>query len=71
MLLSQLRPGDLAKIISIEGGFGMREKLMAMGIREGSIIRVISTHGPVVIEVRRGMVSLGRGMAHRIRVVRL
>ncbi|RLF41941.1 MAG: ferrous iron transport protein A [Thermoplasmata archaeon] len=71
MLLSQLRPGDLAKIISIEGGYGLREKLTAMGLREGSIIRVISTHGPVVIELKRGMISIGRGMAHKIRVERL
>lgn len=71
MLLSQLRSGDLARIVAVEGGYGMKEKLMAMGIREGRIIRVISTHGPIVVETKDGMVSLGRGIARKIEVVRL
>jgi len=70
-MLSQLKPGDLAKVISIEGGHGLRQKLHLRGITEGSIIRVISCHGPITVEVGRGIVSIGRGIAQRIQVMRL
>ena len=71
MMLTQLKPGDIAKIIGVEGGHGLRHKLSLRGITEGSIIRVISNIGPVTVEVDRNTVSIGRGMAHKIRVLRV
>ncbi|RLF89503.1 ferrous iron transport protein A, partial [Thermococci archaeon] len=41
------------------------------GIVEGAFVRAISSHGPVVIEVNRNVVCIGRGAARRIRVVRV
>ena len=56
--------------MEIGGGHGIRQKLNLMGISEGSIVRVISnSSGPVTIEVDRNTVSIGRGMARKIRVV--
>ncbi|NOQ29347.1 MAG: hypothetical protein GQ566_04490 [Methanosarcinales archaeon] len=68
--LSQIKPGIPARIREIGGGHGIRQKLNLMGISEGSVVRVISnSSGPVTIEVDRNTVSIGRGMARKIRVV--
>lgn len=71
MMLTQLKPGEIAKIIAFEGGCHHRQKLLLRGIAEGNIMRVISNIGPITVEVDRNTVSIGRGMAHRIRVLRL
>ena len=71
MMLSQLKPGDLAKITAIEGGRGLRQKLSLRGISEGSFLRVISNQGPVTVEVDRNTICVGRGMARKIRVMRV
>ena len=69
--LSQMKPGEPARIMDINGGHGIRQKLNLRGISEGSIVRVISTNGPVTIEVDRNVLSIGRGMAQKIRVTRM
>ena len=71
MMLDELKPGELAKIVVVEGGYGLRQKLSLRGISEGDFIRVISNHGPVTVEVNRNTVSIGRGMARKIRVMRV
>jgi len=71
MMLTQLKPNELAKIVAIEGGHGLRQKLALRGIVEGVFVRLISSHGPITIEVDRNVVCIGRGMARRIRVVRV
>ncbi|MCD4816601.1 MAG: ferrous iron transport protein A [Methanosarcinales archaeon] len=69
--LSQMKPGEPVRIMDIDGGHGIRQKLNLRGISEGSIVRVISTNGPVTIEVDRNVLSIGRGMAQKIRVTRM
>jgi Fe2+ transport system protein FeoA len=71
MILTQLKPGEIAKILDLDGGRHHRQKLCLRGISEGSILRVISNIGPVTVEVGRNTVSIGRRMANRIRVMRL
>ena len=71
MMLDELKPGELAKIVVVEGGRGLRQKLSLRGISEGDFVRVISNHGPVTVEVNRNTVSIGRGMARKIRVMRV
>jgi ferrous iron transport protein A len=71
MMLTQLRTGDIAKVIAVEGGCHYHQKLSLQGITEGNVIRVISNMGPVTVEVNRNVVSMGRGMAQRIRVLRV
>lgn len=84
MMLTQLRTGDIAKIIAIDAEHHhwhhkhhhfhqdhFRHKLSLRGITEGSIVRVISNIGPVTVEVDRNVVSIGRGMADRIMVMRV
>lgn len=64
--LAQLRTGETATIVSIEGGRGLRQKLLLRGLFEGKVIRVISNYGPVTVEVERNVVAVGRGMANKI-----
>jgi len=67
----QMEPGETVRIVDIGGGHGIRQKLNLRGISEGSIVRVISTNGPVTIEIDRNVLSIGRGMAQKIRVIRM
>lgn len=66
MVLTQLRIGETAKIVAIEGGRGLKQKLFLRGLFEGKVVRVISNHGPVTVEVDRSIVAIGRGMAQKI-----
>ena len=69
--LTELRPGEWARIVAVEGGRGLRQKLLLRGLFEGSVVRVVSSQGPVTVEVNRNVVSIGRGMARRISVRRM
>ena len=70
MVLSQLRTGEIARIVSIEGGRGLSQKLFLRGLFEGKVVRVISDYGPMTVEVDRNIVTIGRGMTQRIIVTR-
>lgn len=68
MMLTQLKTGELARIVAIDGGHGLRQKLYLRGIFKGCFVRMISCSGPVIIEVDGNIVCIGRGMAQKIRV---
>jgi len=70
MVLAQLRIGETARIMAVEGGRGLRQKLFLRGLIEGRVIRVISNYGPVTVEVDRNVVAIGRGMAQKIMVTK-
>jgi len=70
-MLTELKTGELARITAIEGGLKLRQTLSLRGISEGCFVRVVSCHGPITIEVNRNMVAVGRGMARKIRVMRV
>ena len=69
--LSRLKPGEVGRVMAVEGGHGIRQKLFLRGLFEGSVVRVISCYGPVTVEVDRSTVSIGRGMAQKIIVRRI
>ena len=69
--LSDIGTGEPVRIVAIGGGRGLREKLNLRGISEGHIVRVISANGPITIEAGRSIISIGRGMAKKIRVIRV
>lgn len=71
LTLSQLKPGEQGRVMAVEGGGGIRQKLFLRGLFEGSVVRVISCYGPVTIEVDRNTVTIGRGMARKIVVRRI
>ncbi len=68
--LARLKPGERARVVGIRAGRGLVERLSAMGITPGVMIRFVrgSQRGPVIVDLRGGRVILGRGMAERIEV---
>lgn len=69
--LARIRPGRSVRIIGIEGGWHMRQRLNQMGIHIGDTIRVSQAgafRGPMLIEIRGSRLALGCGMARKIRV---
>lgn len=69
-MLNEVEPGEQGKIITIEGGRGLRQKLFLRGLIEGKVVRILSSYGPVTVEVDRSIVAIGRGMAQKIVVER-
>jgi ferrous iron transport protein A len=71
--LAELKPGETAEIIALNGGEGFQARLRAMGLAEGRTVRKLSRirwGGPIVVIVNRAQVAVGRGMARKI-VVRV
>ena len=66
--LSKIRSGEKAKLVAIEAGRGMCNRLASMGLVSDVEISVVSNShpGPFVIIVKGSKVMLGRGMANRI-----
>jgi ferrous iron transport protein A len=69
ILLDQVNENGKAKVIDIQGGQGIRQRLSQMGIHPGDIITILrygALRGPILIEVHGSQVALGRGIASRI-----
>jgi ferrous iron transport protein A len=67
--LTKMQRGQSGRVLQIEGGRGMANRLSALGIMPGKKITKISSmlmRGPVTIEVDRVQVAIGFGMANRI-----
>jgi ferrous iron transport protein A len=67
--LIQLKTGQRAKILRLEGGPGFQRNVRSRGIREGKALEVVTKHpigGPIVIEIDGRETAIGRGMAMRI-----
>jgi len=67
--LTQMQPGQSGAVVQIQGGFGLADRLNALGIMPGKRITKITSmiaRGPVTIEVDRAQVAIGFGMANRI-----
>jgi Fe2+ transport system protein FeoA len=70
-MLNQLKPAELARIVAIGEEHGLRQKLFSRGITEGSLVRVISSYGLITFEIGRKTFAIGRGMAQKIRVIKV
>lgn len=69
MTLHDMKIGEKATVYMINGGRGVRNKLEAMGLREGvSIVKksAVMTRGPVIVEVGTTQIALGSEIADRI-----
>ena len=67
--LSKMQTGQSGVIAEIRGGYGMVNRLAALGLRPGKRITKVSSmimRGPVTVEVDRAQVAIGHGMARRI-----
>lgn len=69
--ISQLRLGETAIVVALQGGYGFQRRLRGIGLKEGKTVRLRAKHplgGPLVVEVDGRQITLGRGMAGRITV---
>ena len=67
--LRQMQSAQSGKVVQIQGGHGLVDRLSALGIRPGKRITKVSSmfmRGPVTIQVDRAQVAIGFGMASRI-----
>jgi len=67
--LAQMQTGQSGTVVQIQGGYGLVNRLNALGIRPGKRITKIGSmlmRGPVTIQVDRAQVAIGFGMAKRV-----
>lgn len=67
--LSDIRPGRRARIVSVEGGRGMRERMNGMGLFMGTEVTVEQAQGDegmMVIGIGSGRLMVCGRMARRI-----
>jgi ferrous iron transport protein A len=67
--LARMQAGQSGLVAQIEGGYGLVNRLDALGIRPGKRVTKISSmlmRGPVTIEVDRTQVAIGFGMANKV-----
>jgi ferrous iron transport protein A len=66
--LDQVQSGQKARIVRIEAGHGLKNRLAAMGFLADEPIEVIRNdrRGQVIIAIKGSKVVLGRGMSHKI-----
>ena len=71
MRLSQCRPGQGGKIVRVEGEGPVGQRLMEMGLIEGSevkVLRVAPLGDPIEVEVQHYQLSLRKAEAERVEV---
>ena len=71
IVLDQMSENKKARVLDIQGGWGIRRRLGQMGIHPGdtiSVLRYGALGGPILIEVHGFQVALGRRIASRITV---
>ena len=69
--VSSMRNGQWGRLVQIDGGDDLTEKLASLGIRTGTRIGRkygLLGRGPVVLTVGTGEVAIGYGMAARMMV---
>ena len=69
MPLSKMDAGQSGRVVEVQGGQGIVNRLNALNVRPGKEITKINTmlmRGPVTIEVGNARVAIGYGMAKRI-----
>jgi ferrous iron transport protein A len=69
--LAQMKANHKGKVVEIQGGANLQNKLMNMGIykgREISKLSHIGLSGPVVVKSGRSILALGHGVATKIMI---
>lgn len=71
--LSKIPEGRTVELVRVNAGYGLNNRLAAMGLLPRMRIKVINNHhpGPFVVELRGARMALGRGMANKIVVKEL
>ena len=67
--LRQMPPGRSGKVVQVQGGVGLVNRLSALGLRPGKKITKVSSmlmRGPVTVQLGNTRLAIGFGMASRI-----
>ena len=66
--LNDVRAGSIVRIVEIEAGHGLKNRLAAMGLLTNVQIRVVRNDGAgqIIVNVKNSKVILGRGMSHKV-----
>ena len=66
--LSQFQQGKQVKILNINCGRALSERLCALGLFEGTKIKIIKNDnfGPIIIQILNSKIALGRGETNKI-----
>jgi ferrous iron transport protein A len=67
--LRQMQSGQSGKVVEIQGGHGLVNRLNALGMRPGKKITKVSSmlmRGPVTIQSGNTRIAVGFGMANKI-----
>lgn len=70
--LSKLGIGEEAKLVDIQGGHGVKQRLSVLGLNPGVKVTMVQngSWGPVILAVMDSRIALGRGMASNIFVTK-
>lgn len=69
MTLARMSSGQSGTIIDMQGGYGLSNRLAALGIMRGKRVTKVSSmilRGPVTVTVGRTHLALGYGMASKV-----
>ncbi|MBC7236560.1 MAG: ferrous iron transport protein A [Chloroflexi bacterium] len=68
--LSDLRTGQEATVVRLEGGVGFVGRLAALGFTPGVTLKVVRNpgHGPIIVSLLDTQIALGRGQASGVQV---
>jgi ferrous iron transport protein A len=67
--LRQMQSGQSGKVVQVQGGMGLANRLSALGVRPGKKITKVSSmlmRGPVTIQSGNTRMAIGFGMANKI-----
>lgn len=67
--LDSIGENQKVKVVSVSGGWGIRQRLGCLGVHPGDIITIKRNaimRGPILISVHGNQVALGRGVAGKI-----
>lgn len=68
--LSQVEAGQTVRLVSVDAGIDLKQRLAAMGLLPNVQITVVRNWhcGRIIVNVKNTKVVLGRGMAHKVMV---
>ncbi len=67
--LRQMQSGQSGKVVEIQGGHGLINRLNALGVRPGKRITKVSSmlmRGPITLQSGNTRIAVGFGMANKI-----
>jgi ferrous iron transport protein A len=69
--LSSLKPDSRGAIHSLMAGHTLTSRLATLGFTPGAQLVMVQNYGwgPIIVQIRDTRIALGRGEAHKIKIV--